>query len=139
MMFSISWTLIPAVRTASVPSYKELKYPPLRPIVIPKVDTYTLPSGLRIYLLEDHELPLVHGLALVRTGNLYLSIGLHAGWIFGLKVIRVFGDFRRQDLGWIFGDTDPKVVSGIATWIGVILVGVAVHLLTRRDSRLQID
>ena len=77
--------------------------------------------------------------ALVRTGNLYLSIGLHAGWVFGLKVIRVFGDFSRQDLGWIFGFTDPKIVSGIATWIGVILVGVAVHLLTRRRSRLAVD
>jgi len=77
--------------------------------------------------------------ALVRTGNLHLSIGLHAGWIFGLKVIRVFGDFSRQDLGWIFGFTDPKIVSGIATWIGVILVGVAVHLLTRRGSRLAVD
>lgn len=77
--------------------------------------------------------------ALVRTGNLYLSIGLHAGWIFGLKVIRVFGDFSRQDLGWIFGFTDPKIVSGIATWIGVILVGVVVHLLTRRGSRLAVD
>jgi zinc protease len=58
-------------RTAVVSSYKDLKYPPLRPIVIPKVDTYTLPDGMRIYLLEDHELPLVHGLALVRTGNLF--------------------------------------------------------------------
>ena len=77
--------------------------------------------------------------ALVRTGNLYLSIGLHAGWIFGLKVIRVFGDFSREDLGWIFGFTDPKIVSGIATWVGVILVGVAVHLLTRRSSRLAVD
>ena len=77
--------------------------------------------------------------ALARTGNLYLSIGLHAGWIFGLKVIRVFGDFNRQDLGWIFGYTDPKIVSGLATWVGVILVGVAVHLLTRRGSRLALD
>ena len=77
--------------------------------------------------------------ALVRTGNLYLSIGLHAGWIFGLKVIRVFGDFSREDLGWIFGFTDPKIVSGVATWFGVILVGVAVHLLTRLNSRLAPD
>ena len=26
---------------------------------------------MRLYLLEDHELPLVHGLALIRTGNLF--------------------------------------------------------------------
>jgi membrane protease YdiL (CAAX protease family) len=72
--------------------------------------------------------------ALARTGNLYLSIGLHAGWVFGLKVIRVFGDFSREDLGWIFGSTDPKIVSGVATWIGVLLVAVAVRQLTRHDQ-----
>jgi zinc protease len=53
------------------PSYKDLKYPALREIQIPKVEESTLPNGLRIYLLENHELPLVRGLALVRTGNLF--------------------------------------------------------------------
>src|SRR5579863_5235467 len=53
------------------PSYKDLKYPPLREIQIPKVDESTLPNGLKIYLLENHELPLIRGLALVRTGNLF--------------------------------------------------------------------
>ena len=52
------------------PSYKDLKYPPLRAISIPKVDSTTLANGLRVYLLEDHELPLVNGTALVRTGTL---------------------------------------------------------------------
>jgi membrane protease YdiL (CAAX protease family) len=72
--------------------------------------------------------------ALVRTGHLYLSIGLHAGWVFGLKVIRVFGDFSRQDLGWIFGSTDPKIVSGVASWIGLLLVAVVVRQLTRHEQ-----
>jgi uncharacterized protein len=74
-----------------------------------------------------------------RTGKLYLSIGLHAGWIFGLKTIRVFGDFARQDLGWIFGSTDPKIVSGVATWIGVVFVGLIIHALTQRRSRLEYE
>ena len=72
--------------------------------------------------------------ALVRTGKLYLSIGLHAGWIIGLKSLRVFGDFRRHDLGWLFGSTDPKIVSGVATFVGILSVGVAVHYLTRNRS-----
>src|ERR1700683_1626968 len=58
-------------QTPTPPSYKDLKYPPLREIQIPKVDESTLPNGLKIYLLENHELPLVRGLALVRTGNLF--------------------------------------------------------------------
>ena len=49
---------------------KDLKFPPLRPVQVPKVDLITLPNGLRIYLMEDHELPLVNGTALVRAGTL---------------------------------------------------------------------
>jgi membrane protease YdiL (CAAX protease family) len=74
--------------------------------------------------------------AFARTGTLYLSIGLHGGWIFSLKTMRVFGDFRRGDLGWLFGSTDPKIVSGVITWIGLLLVALAVHQFTRHRSRL---
>jgi uncharacterized protein len=77
--------------------------------------------------------------ALARTGNLYLSIGLHGGWVIGLKTIRVFGDFTRQDLGWAFGSTDPKIVSGVVTWVGILLVGVAVYWLTRKGSLSAAD
>ena len=51
--------------------------------------------------------------AFLRTGTLYLSIGLHAGWIISIKTVRVFGDYRRESLGWLFGSTDPKIVSGV--------------------------
>jgi membrane protease YdiL (CAAX protease family) len=77
--------------------------------------------------------------AFERTGTLYLSIGLHAGWIFSLKTLRVFGDFRRDDLGWMFGSTDPKIVSGVVTWVGILIVGIAVGLITRRRARLFPD
>ena len=52
-------------------SYKDLRFPPLRAIETPKIDVVALPNGMRLYLLEDRELPLVHGTALVRTGNLF--------------------------------------------------------------------
>jgi len=61
----------PAQQAVIPPSWKDLKYPPLKQIQIPKVEESTLPNGLKIYLLENHELPLVRGLALVRTGNLF--------------------------------------------------------------------
>ena len=60
-----------AQKSGEPPSYKDLKFPPLRKVTIPSVERYTLPNGLRVYLLEDHELPLVSGFALVRTGNLF--------------------------------------------------------------------
>jgi zinc protease len=60
-----------AAAPAPTPSYKDLKFSPLKPIPIPKVETFTLPSGMRLYLLEDHDLPLIGGSARVRTGNLF--------------------------------------------------------------------
>jgi zinc protease len=59
------------VRSTPPASYKDLKFPPLRQIQIPNVERVTLPNGMQVYLLEDHELPLIGGFALVRTGNLF--------------------------------------------------------------------
>ena len=53
------------------PSYKDLKYPALRPVQIPKVETFYASQRHEGFLLEDHELPIVNGTALVRTGNLF--------------------------------------------------------------------
>ena len=57
------------------PSWKDLKFPPLKEVKLPKIDDFTLPNGMRVYLLEDHELPLVRGSALIRTGNLFDPAG----------------------------------------------------------------
>jgi len=76
--------------------------------------------------------------AFVRSGTLYLSIGLHAGWVIAIKTVRVFGDYRAEDLGWLFGSSDPKIVSGVVTWVGIILVGVAVHWFTRNRAGLRV-
>ena len=51
--------------------YRDLRFPPLKSIPVPNITTYTLPNGLKIYLLEDHELPIVTGAVRVRTGNLF--------------------------------------------------------------------
>jgi membrane protease YdiL (CAAX protease family) len=76
--------------------------------------------------------------AFTRTGNLYLAIGLHAGWIFALKIFRVFGDYRRDDLDWMFGSSEPKIVSGVFTWVGIIVVALVVYWITRqRKTRLH--
>ena len=36
------------------PDWKDLKFPALRSPNIPKPDEFTLPNGMRVYLLEDH-------------------------------------------------------------------------------------
>ncbi len=55
----------------ALPSYKSLKFAPLPALKIPEPETLTLPNGMKVYLLEDHELPVIRGSALVRTGNLF--------------------------------------------------------------------
>ncbi len=52
-------------------SYKDLKFPPLTQVKVPEPVRFTLSNGMRVFLLEDHELPLISGFALVRTGNLF--------------------------------------------------------------------
>ena len=54
-----------------VADYKALKFPPLREVKPPEPVFFTLPNGMKVFLLEDHELPLISGSALVRTGNLF--------------------------------------------------------------------
>ena len=52
------------------------------------------------------------------------------------RLLTSFGQFTRDELGWAFGSTDPKIVSGVATWIGILLVGVAIYQLTQRRADL---
>lgn len=59
------------IKPDSLPSWKDLKFPPLGKVKIPKPETFTMSNGMKVYLLEDHELPLVSGRVLVRTGNLF--------------------------------------------------------------------
>ena len=73
--------LLPLLAAAQPPapvppaSWKDLKFPTLREIKLPKIEDFTLPNGMKVYLLEDHELPLVRGSALIRTGNLFDPAG----------------------------------------------------------------
>jgi zinc protease len=63
----------PARRTGTpaLPRVADLKFEPLRQVKIPEITTFTLPNGMRVYMLENHELPVISGSALVRTGNLF--------------------------------------------------------------------
>jgi zinc protease len=51
--------------------YKQLKYPKLGDIQIPEVERITLANGMQLFLLEDHELPLISVSARIRTGSAY--------------------------------------------------------------------
>jgi zinc protease len=56
--------------TAATPKhYTELTFPVLPEVKVPSYSRFTLSNGLTVYLMEDHELPLVSGSAMIRTGN----------------------------------------------------------------------
>ncbi|MFC1637125.1 M16 family metallopeptidase [Planctomycetota bacterium] len=55
----------------AVRDYKSLTYPKLRDIELPEVEQVTLANGMRLFLLEDHELPLVNMSVRIRTGSIY--------------------------------------------------------------------
>jgi len=52
-------------------NYKELTYPRLGDIRIPDVKRVKLANSMQLFLLEDHELPLIRMSAVIRTGSVY--------------------------------------------------------------------
>jgi uncharacterized protein len=69
------------------------------------------------------------GFAYQRTGNLYCSIGLHAGWIFWLKL---YGVLTREIPGanaslWGTG----RMING---WLALLVLGLALTVWIRRDA-----
>ncbi|AFY79320.1 putative Zn-dependent peptidase [Pleurocapsa sp. PCC 7327] len=49
--------------------YDELTFSAAPEIKIPKYERYQLSNGMVVYLMEDHQFPLVSGTALIRTGS----------------------------------------------------------------------
>ncbi len=49
--------------------YTELQLTPLPEVKLPKYERMVLKNGMVVYLMEEHELPLVNGTAIIRTGD----------------------------------------------------------------------
>ncbi len=49
--------------------YDQLSFPPLPELQLPDYERYQLANGMVVYLIEDHQLPLVRGNALFRAGS----------------------------------------------------------------------
>ena len=65
------------------------------------------------------------GLAYQRTGNLYFSIGLHAGWIFWLKLSKAL-TYPATDRSWIWGTA--KLTDG---WLALPLLLLVLAVVWR--------
>lgn len=49
--------------------YTELEFPPLPEVELPEYDRYQLDNGMVVYLVEDRDLPLIDGTAIIRSGS----------------------------------------------------------------------
>src|SRR5215470_8021077 len=52
-----------------VEHYQDLVYPPLNKIQPPKPERFVLANGMTVYLVQDHELPLITVSAIIRVGS----------------------------------------------------------------------
>ena len=72
-LLAITFMLVLTIRVPAIAStakhYTELTFPPLEEVKIPEYQLYQLDNGMTVYLMEDHELPLVSGKAVIRTGG----------------------------------------------------------------------
>ena len=71
--------------------------------------------------------------ARLRSGALWLPIGIHAAWVATFRVGRLFFDVRSTP-AWLVGTGWPPLVGGAAGWIAV---GVAAALLARRRGMFR--
>ncbi len=67
----IATVLLATSATAQVEDHQDIVYPELREFTIPTPEIFDLPNGMKIFLLEDHELPLIRASARIRTGSVY--------------------------------------------------------------------
>ncbi len=58
----------PAIAGTPKP-YDRLQFAPLPELKLPPYEQFTLKNGMKVFLMEDHELPLVEGSLLVKTGS----------------------------------------------------------------------
>ncbi|HBL09985.1 MAG TPA: peptidase M16 [Cyanobacteria bacterium UBA11162] len=112
---------LPATAT-DAKHYTELQFPPLPEIQLPAYTRYQLDNGMVVYLMEDHELPLVSGTAMIRTGDRLeppdkVGLGLLTG-----EVMRTGGttEHSGDELNQLLEQRAASVESSIGTAAGSV-------------------
>lgn len=139
-LFLICMTILFALTgcsaTPQIVDPRGLTFAPLN-FSIPKSDHLTLKNGMRIYLLEDHELPLVNMTALVATGGIYEPADMAGLAGMAGSLIRSGGtEFLKPD------QLDAELefmASGIESGISEDLGTLSMNTLTKNlDRTLQL-
>lgn len=118
ILLVVSWRSPAVASTAK--HYTDLTFPPLPEIQLPEYTRYQLENGMTVFLMEDHELPLVGGSAIFRTGSRY-EPQEHVG-LAGLTgaVMRTGGtlDHNGNQLNQLLEQKAASVETGIGTTAG---------------------
>ena len=117
--------------------YTDLEYPALRDVQVPDVEQITLPSGMKLFILEDHELPLINLSARIRVGSMYEpadKVGLAA--IAG-TVMRSGGTTSRS--GDAIDEALENIAASVETRIGLDSGSASMSVLSKDlDTGLSI-
>jgi membrane protease YdiL (CAAX protease family) len=91
-----------------------------------------LPSIIGLFLVG-----VVLSYAFIQTKSLYLSIGLHSGWIFMMKADGLFLVRIREMWEWFFGDS--KLVTGILVWFFLLCILVVIKKIYNNTHRFGVN
>ncbi len=80
-------------------------------------------------------LGLVLGIAFLRTGRAYFSMGLHASVIVGAKTWGKFAPGAQSAPAWLSGYGRPPLVSGPAAWLITLALLLAVQRMGLRKEK----
>jgi zinc protease len=108
-------------------SYKELTYPALGDIRVPDVKRVELANGIQLFLLEDHELPLIRMSAMIRTGSIYEPAGKIALANITGTVMRTGGTASRT--GDEIDEELEQIAASVETRIGASSGSASVSVL----------
>ena len=135
-LYSLIWSfvlilLITATGEAQNKPHEGLVYPPLNQPQPPIPDQFELDNGMIVYLLEDHELPIIDISVRIRTGSLYEpadKVGLAA--ITG-AVMRTGGTTSKtgDELDEILENLAASVETGIGNDAGSASMSVLKKIL----------
>ncbi len=107
--------------------YKDLKYPKLREITIPEPKQITLKNGIKVFLLEDHELPFISMRAQFVAGSAWepadkVGLARITGTVMrtgGSKTMP--GDQMDEEL--------ESIAASVETWIAILYGGASMSTL----------
>ena len=107
-------------------SWSEIEYPPLNSFDKPDIEIFELENGIRFYLVEDHELPLINLRVLLRTGGVLVpneKAGLNS--ITG-SVMRTGGttSISGDELNELLADRAASMETGIGLTSGSATMNV---------------